>query len=308
MKKKLIFGFVVVFIFSLASCAKQFDATKKIVLKSNLAQPENYRIEVVLEDNELEDYLNIIVTRNNQPVSSLVINSGTIELNVKAEQKNIPYSFFKGRSINGTILFIPEESSGSPKSLPFNLYVKPWILTNFWIILIGLGLVTGLILLDFGMLIFLPEARGTVQFIRPPRIPHPIYPPSRINHFIRNKYSIGANEKDDFYIENIPFLKSSQLTLKYFRRLGSKNRVRVRIKSATGFYHKEEKYVSFIYDTNSSRPQKYRKKVPDYEIADKKEFHELEDQGYTFSKSCIINFGETLVCVLNEKIILKITT
>ncbi|MFW6101306.1 MAG: hypothetical protein ACOC90_07955 [Bacteroidota bacterium] len=295
----VIAGLLLVF----SGCGRNYKDSETIEVRGNFREPRV--IEVTAKFGSLdEDTGNPEVTlkKEGEAVDSFKLGRKPVTLEVQIQQSDTPFRLIRGARYKGALYFTAEGEY--EKKLPVNVYVKPWIVSNYWIVLAVLSGATVLFLANVICLIRLPPARGKVRMLPYGNFRY-IYPPSRLLHFRRNQVTIGSGHGDDIdFVEDkekkqdstgAPYgdedkrgrngekdegictqLKRNHFKLKFIRK---QNEFICNIYSKTPFYYKPGESKEMFDVTTDSEPWR------DYEIGENQVLSILEERGYKYASS-----------------------
>lgn len=275
--KTLTISLVMALFLLIAGCGRQYTDLQTIQVQANFSEPKTVTIETNLEAQQSNKTVpKIIVKKKGQAINEFQLGRKPVNLNIQVIQANTPFSLVKGTHYKGTLRFTAGDEYN--KELPLQLYIKPWVASNYWILLALLSFASAIYLVNVIWLIRLPPASGAIR-----RIPFGdsklIVPPSYILHYRRNRVTIGAGKKDDYTFSTkggCDELQNGHFELKFLRK---QDRLVCKIESQRTFYYKKgdskqiPKYDKFRY-------------VQDYQLEENENLNLLvEDaqRGYSLS-------------------------
>jgi hypothetical protein len=307
-----------------AGCARQNQATKTMVIRSNVETTTRYGVR--FETDQSGD-VNLQCCVDGVPVDHLLLENGSaIPVELIVEQRDVPFSLLRGRAIEGELVVEPLSGRGPVLRLPVSVFFRSWLASNFWLFVVLASLITLAVLFNLAMLIFKAPVRGSVDILYPPYPggTMPLYPSSRVFHHKRNMYSIGTGEKDGFHIDNDklsledepgPRILPSHLMLRFERKKGLG--VQVSVKSRRECYYRTGPLKRVPDQTVRARPD-LQPLVPDYRAAnysdngrvreDEDYYMVLHQMGYSPASSFRLPLKEEALVVLDRNLVLKLCT
>lgn len=302
-KKILVIMVIAGLLLVFSGCGRQYTDSKTIEVRCNFREPRV--VEVTADfDNPSGDTRNPEVTlkKNGEAVDSFKLGRKPVTLELQIQQRDTPFRLIKGAHYKGAMYLTAGDEY--QKKLPINVYIQPWIVSNFWIVLAVLSGATVLFLANVICLIRLAPARGKVRMLPYGNFRY-IYPPSRFWHFRRNQVTIGSGQGNDIgFVEDnekkddpteIPShedykrdtngekdpgtctqLKRNHFKLRFIRK---QKELICNINSKTPFYYKPGESKEMFDVTTDSEPWR------DYEIAENQVLSVLEERGYKYASS-----------------------
>lgn len=293
------------------SCAGKITAERTITLKSNLSKPQLYSVNVSVAEGD-DTWLHVDVFSNGARVTTFEMSSKAITFTLRAVPQEAPFTLIKGKKVSGTVSFKPAAGTGPVVSLPYSIYIRPWIVTNYWIFIVILAGFSVLLLINILCLLLKPAARGKVEVIDPSILPWYIFPRSKVVHCRRNIFTIGSDKHDTCMIENCKGLKGGHLVLSYFwKRKGMHRALAVHLQSKSFFYYKKEEFVRDMEYREGNEP--FPQLLPDYYLKRDSSgyFQNLselqENRGYQGSFTVEMQQGDSVILVLRESIVIRLS-
>lgn len=275
---------------AVSGCTCQYDAVKQIEIQTNFDDPRIYTVNTEIYQQKLRERVDITVSHNGAETNEILLGRNKTRIEVLFKQQDLPFSLFKGHAIEGYIAFTAKTGNAKSINLPFQVYIKPWVITHLWILVAIAGVGTMLFAANLIARLFLLPASGRADIIYPNNLieGRMIYPPSLINHFIRNRYTIGSGKRDQWMLDDAKFkalnINKGQISLRFLKRGKEKY---IAIKSKKQFYYKTGEPQ---LKGKTSPAEKYRfkkiEKVSEYKVD-----HFVEDSNQTKREEHYINCG-----------------